>query len=135
MRGTLTHLVTIEQYQETGETVDDGAGGTIPVEEWVAVVDNEPCRYEPAGKGYVREDQGGRVYSSPRIYLPARTAGHMGPNSEFVLDIDEGDDWRLRLASVDGEFAIRSVDVHYSGPQQPSHVLVELEDVEPEGSS
>jgi len=142
VRGTLTHQVTIEEFRETGETIDDGAGGTIPVEEWVTVVDGQPCRYEPAGQGYVREDQGGRVYESPRVYLPAYTAGDMvdvsaeGEDSdhEYQLDVDNGDDWRLTLPSVDGTFALTDVDVHYSGPQQPSHVVIEVEQIEPEDS-
>lgn len=135
MRGTLTHKATIEHYQETGETIDDGAGGTIPEQDWVAVVDDQPCRYEPAGQGYVREDQGGRVYETPRVHVPARTVGEMVDVSaedapadyEYQLAIDDGDDWRLTLASIAGTFAMTDVDVHFEGPQRPSHVTVEVE--------
>jgi hypothetical protein len=135
MRGTLTHLATIEQYAETGETIDDGAGGTIPVEEWTTVVDGQPCRYEPAGQGYVREDQGGRVYESPRVYFPARAVGSIdAPASQYELNIDEGDDWRLSLEDVDGEFSLVNVDVHYEGAHRPSHVVIEIERIGTEGS-
>jgi len=134
MRGTLTHKVTIEEFRETGETIDDGAGGTIPVEEWVTAVDGEPCRYEPAGQGYVREAEGGRVHETPRVILPARAVGHMESFGEYRLDIDDGDDWRLTLAGVDGTFALSDVDVHYEGPQRPSHVVVEVERIDPEDS-
>jgi len=134
MRGTLTHLLTIEHYEETGETVDDGAGGTIPVEEWAAVVSDSACRYEPAGQGYVREDQGSRVYESPRVVAPARTVGHMASYGEYELDIAEGDDWRLTLAGVDGTFALTNIDVHYEGPQRPSHVVIEVEQTDPRDS-
>lgn len=140
MRGTLTHLVTVEHFEETGETAADGAGGTIPVEEWTTVISEAVCRYEPAGQGYVREDQGARVYESPRIYLPPQSAGEMVDVSgddepatyEFEPAVDEGDDWRLTLATVDGEFAPINVDVHYEGPQRPSHVVVEVERVDAE---
>ncbi|ELZ48983.1 hypothetical protein C464_06215 [Halorubrum coriense DSM 10284] len=140
MRGTLTHLVTVEHYQETGETVDDGAGGTIPVEEWATVVDGEPGRFEPAGQGYVREDQGGRVYSTPRVFLPPRAAGEMvdtAPDGEpadyeYQVAVDEGDDWRLTIAGLAGQFAVTDVDVHYEGPERPSHVVIEVEKVDSE---
>ncbi|KDE59822.1 hypothetical protein EL22_16990 [Halostagnicola sp. A56] len=140
MRGTLTHLATVDQYQETGETEDDGMGGEVPVEDWVTVLEGVPCRYEPAGQGYVREDQGGRVYSTPRIYFPARSAGEMvdvsdeddDPDYEYQLEVDEGDGWRLSLESVDGMFALSNVDVHYEGPQRPSHVVIEVERTDPE---
>jgi hypothetical protein len=142
MRGTLTHKATIEEYRETGETIDDGAGGTVSVEDWVTVVDAEPCRYEPAGQGYVREDQGGRVYESPRVIIPPRSVGEMGDISgadepadyEYQLDIDDGDDWRLTLAGISGTFALADVDVHFEGPQRPSHVVIEVERTDPEGS-
>lgn len=143
MRGTLTHLATIEHYAETGQTIDDGAGGTIPQKEWTTVVDGQPCRYEPEGQGYVREDQGGRVYESPRVYLPARSVGSMADVSavgddaeyEYELEIDTGDEWRLTLAGVDGTFSLSDPDVHYKGPQRPSHVVIEVErvDADPEG--
>jgi hypothetical protein len=140
MRGTLTHLATIEEYQETGDTVDDGMGGTVPVEDWTVVVEDEPCRYEPEGQGYVREDQGGRVYESPRVYFPARAVGSMVDVSdegdpadyEFQLDIGTGDDWRLTLAGVTGTFALSDPDVHYEGPNRPSHVVIEVERIDPE---
>ena len=140
MSGTLTHIGTIEHLQETGDTVDDGAGGTIPVEEWTKVVDALPCRYEPGGQGYVREDQGSRVYESPRVYFPARTVGQMVDVSgaveeatyEYQLDVVAGDDWRLTLEGVDGTFALSDPDVHYEGPNRPSHVVIEVEQVDPE---
>jgi len=142
MRGTLTHLVTIDHFEETGETIDDGAGGTIPIEEWVAVVDGVPGRFEPAGQGYVREDQGGRVYSTPRVFLPARSAGEMVDTSvegepadhEYEVAVDEGDDWRLTIGGIAGEFAVTDVDVHYEGPERPSHVVVEVETIDTEGN-
>lgn len=142
MRGTLTHLITVEHYQETGETIDDGAGGTIPVEEWVAVVDGVPGRFEPAGQGYVREDQGGRVYSTPRVFLPARSAGEMvdtsadgePPKHEYDLAVAAGDDWRLTIGGIAGVFALTDVDVHYDGPERPSHAVIEVENVGTEDS-
>ncbi|WEL29852.1 hypothetical protein [Haloferax volcanii] len=142
MRGTLTHKATIEHYQETGETVGDGAGGTISVKDWVSVADGVPCRYEPAGQGYVREDQGGRVYESPRVYFPPRAVGEMVDVSadddpadyEYELDVDAGDDYRLTLEAVDGVFTLSDPDVHYSGPQRPSHVVIEVERIDPGGS-
>lgn len=141
MRGTLTHLATIEEFQETGETEDDGMGGTVPVEEWEIVVEDEPCRYEPEGQGYVREDQGGRVYETPRVYFPPYGVGSMIDVSEeddpadyeYQLDVDVGDDWRLALEGVDGTFALSDPDVHYEGPQRPSHVVIEVERTDPEG--
>ncbi|QLG63084.1 hypothetical protein [Halorarum salinum] len=140
MRGTLTHLGTIEHYQATGETVDDGAGGTIPQKDWVTVVDGVPCRYEPEGQGYVRQDQGGRVYESPRVYFPARSVGEMVDVSgaeeeatyEYQLDVAAGDDYRLTLDAVDGVFALSDPDVHYEGPNRPSHVIIEVERIDPE---
>lgn len=142
MRGTLTHLVTVEHYQETGETIDDGAGGTIPVEGWVAVVDGVPGRFEPAGQGYVRGDQGGRVYSTPRVYLPARSAGEMvdtaatGEPADYEYDVvvDEGDDYRLTIGGIAGTFAVTDVDVHYDGPERPSHLVIEVEKIDSEDS-
>lgn len=127
MRGTLTHKATIEAYQETGTELDDGAGGTVPEKDWVAIVDGEPCRYEPAGQGYVREDQGARVYESPRVIFPAQAVGHMTSVGEYELVIDEGDDYRLTLPSIPGEHALVNIDVHYRGPQHPSHVTIEVE--------
>lgn len=127
MRGTLTHLATVEHYEETGETTGDGAGGTIEKHDWVAVVDKLPCRYEPAGRGFVREDQGGRVYESPRVVFPARSVGHMESFGEYKLDVGEGDDWRLTVAGVDGTYALVDIDAHYKGPNRPSHVVIEVE--------
>ena len=53
---------------------------------------------------------------------------------EYRTSVDEGDDWRLTLETIDGQFSPVNVDVPYEGPLRPSHVVVEVERVDAEGS-
>jgi hypothetical protein len=53
---------------------------------------------------------------------------------EYEVAVEEGDDWRLTIGGIAGEFAVTDVDVHYEGPERPSHVVVEVETIDTEGS-
>lgn len=132
-----THVGTIEQYAETGDYVDDAE--TIPVRDWETALE-APCKYEPEGQPFQREDAGGRVYKEARTHWAPYDVGEMvdisdeeePKNLQYELAIGAGDNWRLTLEGIDGVFAIRELPkVHSSGPGQPTHVTIEIERVDP----
>ena len=123
-----THIGAIEQYAATGDYVDDAE--TVPEREWQAVAEG-PCRYEPQGQPFVREEQGGRIYTEARTKWQPWTVGELD-DGVYECDVGAGDNWRLTLEGIDGIFAIaEQPKVHSSAYGQPSHVTIEIERVDP----
>lgn len=132
-----THIGKIEQQVETGEFVNDT--GTIPEKEWQTVTEG-PCKYEPEGQPFVREEMGSRVYKEARTHWAPYTVGEMVDVSEeeqpakqqYQLDIGAGDDWRVTIEGINGVFAIREMPkMHSKAYQAPAHVTIEVERVDP----
>lgn len=123
----LTHVGLIEQHAPTGEYVDDDE--TVPQRAWQPVAEG-PCRYEPEGQPFVREEMGGRVYKEARTHWQPWTVGE-ADGGAYECTVGAGDNWRLTLEGIDGVFAIAAAPkVHSSGAGAPSHVTIEVERVD-----
>lgn len=126
-----THRVTIQRYEETGEVVDDGMGGTQPRLAWVDYGRDIPVRYLPQGVGLERERHGDVYRESPSMLMPARSAGEL-LDGEYVLTLGTGDDWRVGIEGITGTNSRRSITDRrplFGKPTRtiPTAVHVELE--------
>ena len=86
-----THRATIQHREETGETADDGMGGTRPRVDWVTRVADMPIRYLPEGVGLERQRHGDVYCDNPSMLCPPQYVGQL-VDGEFSLNIDVGDD-------------------------------------------
>ena len=125
--------VTVSAYIETGETEDDGMGGTQPIEEWVPIAEEIPGRYTPHGKTTVNEDAGERVRSSAVCSIHPRYIGEIADDGTYLRDerLRPGVDRRVDILRGDREPRRRAIESvsEVPGPQGkvPKRIRLELE--------
>ncbi|WP_126665240.1 hypothetical protein [Haloterrigena salifodinae] len=125
--------ITISAYVETGETEDDGMGGTQPIEDWVAIAEEIPARYSPEGKTIVDEDTGERIQDTAFVSIHPRHVGEIAGDGTYLLDdrLRPGIDRRVELHRSDRDPRRRSIEsvAEVPGPngRVPEAVRLELE--------
>lgn len=128
-----THTVTIEHWERTGDTVDDGMGGTEDVREWLPVVTDVPGRYTPAGMagsiGVTQTDTGEVARERPIVTLEPVFVGTM-VDGTFERVVEAGSEWRVYVHGLAGADRYKQIDrvrENYGLSQVPDSVSLELE--------
>lgn len=118
MRLRTTHTATVY-----GETVvgEDDLGADLTEDEPVATV---PCRYRPAGEGFVREATGERVHQNPTLITRPRGRTPTGEQVALLETIDEGQ--RVAIDGIAETFTVRHIRPQYGRGSRPRRLTIEL---------